>query len=190
VTRGSGGRQPSAAHGYHFTPLRVSHDPGPGHTRFASRSIQVYILLFPFLALCLITWPFVMTHDLSGRPLGSSLSGPDVCLVNGELSLTFGLQISQWKCACFFFLAITIHSSGGSDRYSLSPIRALQVQPKRSLTFTSLVHHSSERSRKLQSVSPLKLPRIFGVAFGSESISGPCVDRFDTIFVVRIFGSP
>jgi hypothetical protein len=150
AARGSGGRQPSAAHGDHFTPLRVSHDPGPGHSRFASRTIQVYILLFPFLVLCLITWP--LCHDLSGRPLGSSLSGPDLCLVNGELSLTLGCRFLSGSVRAFSFLPLQSTLFVGSDRYSLTPIRALQVQPKHFPTFTLLVQYSSERSRKLQSV--------------------------------------
>jgi len=69
------------------------------------------------------------------------------------------------------------------------PFRALQVYPKDSLAFTFLVKESSKRSQNTSQSS--KAPtKIFGVAFGSVSISGPCVDRFDVIFAVRIFGSP
>jgi hypothetical protein len=156
AARGSGGRQLSAAHGYLFTPLRVSHDPEPGRPRFASRSIQVYILLFPFLVLCLITWP--LCHVLSGRPLGSSLSGLRRLPCQWRAVSDFGLQISQWKCACIFVLAITIHS--------ICRLRSIQPNAHSSSASSAQVFPcifiacaTFERALKKTSVSPLKLPR-------------------------------
>ena len=74
------------------------------------------------------------------------------------------------------------------DRFNQSLFSSSAIYPKYFPAFTFLVNNSSERSENTSQSS--KAPtKTFGVAFGSVSISGPCVDRFDAIFVVRIFGS-
>ena len=71
------------------------------------------------------------------------------------------------------------------DRLNQSLFSSSAIYPKYFPAFTFLVNNSSERSENTSQSS--KAPtKTFGVAFGSVSISGPCVDRFDAIFVVRI----
>jgi hypothetical protein len=158
AARGCRGRQPSAAHGYYFTPLRMSHDPGPGHTRFASRSIQVYILLFPFLVLCLITWP--LCHDVSGRPLGSSLSGPRRLPCQWRAVSDFGLQISQLQISVLPLWSLQTIQIVCSDRFCRSLFQVFEA-----CKFNQSIFSPSHPLRKIRAsahkipVSPLKLPR-------------------------------
>jgi hypothetical protein len=156
AARGSGGRQPSATHGDHFTLLRVSHVPGPRHSRFASRTNSGLQSFIPFLSFMLdYLAPLSCSVRTSVRKF---LVRPRRLPCQWRAVSDFGLHISQWKCARIFVLAIAINSiwwprSIQPNAHS-SSASSVQADP-----YIHFARATFERALKKTPVSPLKLPR-------------------------------